>query len=165
MGLQLVLQNLPQRRKAGSSFAETLRPVAIEWTEIAAASSPIQEALILMDRTDLKSWEIQVRKGLIEFTTLQIVAEHEGHGYEIVQRMRQLPGFEVTESAVYPILSRFRSEGALEVRSTPSSSGPPKNIYRITALGRTRLRAMRAFLRRLMESLTPMTEPNPRNNP
>jgi PadR family transcriptional regulator, regulatory protein PadR len=111
-----------------------------------------------MDRTDFKSWEIQVRKGLIEYATLEIVAEREGHGYEIVQRMRKLEGFEVTESAVYPILSRFRSEGALEVRSVPSNSGPPKNIYRITALGRTRLRTMRSFLRLITGSLSTMTK-------
>lgn len=98
-----------------------------------------------------------MRKGLIEYATLEIIARREGHGYEIVQRMRELPGFEVTESAIYPLLSRFRSEGVLEVRSMPSSSGPNKNIYRITALGRTRLRTMRGFLRQIVEAVSTMT--------
>lgn len=110
-----------------------------------------------MNAPDLNSWEVQVRKGLIEFMTLHLVSIKETHGYEIVQRMRELPGFNVTESAIYPILSRFREDGVLTVHSLPSPTGPRKNIYQITALGRTRLLAMRDFLGKITTSLVNST--------
>jgi len=92
--------------------------------------------------------------------TLHLISIREGHGYEIVQRMRELSGFDVTESAIYPILSRFRQEKNLTVHSVASRSGPNRNIYKITPLGRTRLLKMRLFLQQITSTLTAAVESN-----
>lgn len=113
-----------------------------------------------MSPFDPKTWQIQVRKGLIEYMTMQLLSESEAHGYELVQRMRQLPKFEVTESAIYPILTRYRKENLLTSVSIPSESGPTRTVYRLTPLGRTRLLGMRNFLRDLISAISPnLTKP------
>ena len=89
--------------------------------------------------------------------TLHLINSNPDHGYEIIQRMRHLPGFDVTESAIYPILSRFLREGMLTVEPVASPAGPRKKIYHITALGRTRLRTMRAFLGEITTTLISLT--------
>lgn len=114
-----------------------------------------------MPAFDQRAWEIQVRKGLIEYMTLQLLSLADGHGYEIVQRMRILAGFDVTESAIYPILSKFREEGFLTVYPVPSSSGPNRNMYQITALGKTRLLAMSRFITQIAETLLKATSTRP----
>jgi len=102
-------------------------------------------------------WQIQVRKGLIEYSILFILSKKNLHGYGIVQEIRMLDGFEVTESAIYPILSRFHKVKMLALIKEPSEVGPPKSIYSITALGKTRLLIMRKFLKRINQSIYAMT--------
>ncbi|HDY65589.1 MAG TPA: PadR family transcriptional regulator, partial [Phycisphaerae bacterium] len=50
-----------------------------------------------------------------------------------------------TESAVYPILARLARDGLLKVRAAPSPTGPPRRYYRLTALGKARLREMENY--------------------
>jgi PadR family transcriptional regulator PadR len=101
----------------------------------------------------LAGWITQLRKGLLEFCVLSVLRRGEGHGYEIVQRLRVEPALAVTESTVYPILARLRAEGLLKVREEPSAAGPPRRCFSLTAAGRVRLAQMNAHWEQISESL------------
>ncbi len=85
------------------------------------------------------AWVTQIRKGTLELCILAIVAKEETYGYAIVEQMGGLPGLEVTESTVYPLLVRMASDRLLLVRTQKSPSGPPRRYYRLTPTGEDRL--------------------------
>ena len=93
----------------------------------------------------MRGWVTQIRKGLLDFCVLNAIHARETYGYELVQRLRAIEQLSVTESTVYPILNRLREDGYVKVRQSPSSNGPPRRYFSLTALGRHRLREMNAY--------------------
>lgn len=97
----------------------------------------------------LRDWVTQLRKGLLEFCVLKVLERGEAYGYEIVQRLKEAEALAITESTVYPILSRLRSEGFLRVRAAPSPDGPPRRYFSLTEPGRIRIREMNGYWKTL----------------
>jgi PadR family transcriptional regulator PadR len=93
----------------------------------------------------MSTWITQLRKGLMEFCILNLLQHGESYGYEILQSLQQIEELVVTDSTVYPILSRLRKDGYLRVQVKPSSSGPPRRYFSLTALGRQRIREMNTY--------------------
>ncbi len=101
----------------------------------------------------MKVWITQLRKGLLEFLTLNILNQGETYGYEIVQKLKQLEGMDITESTVYPILARLRKDGFAQARSQPSPGGPPRRYFKLTATGKSRLVHMNQYWDSLNKSI------------
>lgn len=98
-------------------------------------------------------WESQLRKGVVDLCVLAAVRRGETYGYRVVQQFEALPGLELTESTVYPALTRLAREGLLAVRTEPSPAGPPRRYYRLTVAGQTQLDRMAGQWRALTTSL------------
>ncbi len=92
-----------------------------------------------------EGWITQWRKGLLEYCLLLVLSRGESYGYEIVQALQEEDALAVSESTVYPILSRLRAERFLKVRDVPSDAGPPRRYFALTSLGRVRLSEMNAY--------------------
>ena len=90
----------------------------------------------------MQSWITQFRKGLAEFCVLAVLREEEAYGYQIVERLSAVPGLEMTESTVYPLLARLAEGGCLSVRTAPSPAGPPRRYYRLSTKGQKRFTEM-----------------------
>lgn len=90
----------------------------------------------------MKTWIAQVRKGLVEMCVLAALDDGEAYGYQILQRLSNVQGLSITESTIYPILSRLAADGMLSVRTAPSPGGPPRRYYRLTPQGGVRLNQM-----------------------
>lgn len=99
-------------------------------------------------------WETQLRKGLAELAILAAISHGETYGYRIVEQLRMLEGFELTESTVYPVLTRLARDGFLAVRAEQSPSGPTRRYYRLTATGESRLRQLAESWRTVSGSLS-----------
>jgi PadR family transcriptional regulator PadR len=108
----------------------------------------------------MKSWITQLRKGLLEYCILSVLRHQEGYGYEVVIRLKSIDELVVTESTVYPILSRLKRDGHLRVRSEPSPSGPPRRYFSLTSLGKQHLQSMDTYWDSLHISIS-----NLRTNP
>jgi PadR family transcriptional regulator len=93
----------------------------------------------------MRDWVTQLRKGLLELCLLNLLSAGESYGYEIVQKLKTVDALAVTESTVYPILSRLRKEGYLTVRSEPSPGGPPRRYFSLTRLGQGHRREMNRY--------------------
>lgn len=90
----------------------------------------------------MPSWITQFRKGLVELCVLAVLRDDEAYGYQIVEQLGAIPGLEVTESTVYPVLARLARDRCVTVRTAPSPSGPPRRYYRLSKTGHTRLENM-----------------------
>jgi PadR family transcriptional regulator PadR len=79
-----------------------------------------------------------IRKGLLEFLVLKIVAANQVYAADI---LRELSGteFSTQEGTLYPLLSKIRREGLVDYEWKESESGPPRKYYELTAKGRARL--------------------------
>src|SRR5262249_22616226 len=66
---------------------------------------------------------------------LELLAQRESYGYEVVQRLHAIGLSGVLEGTVYPALSRLEREGRLTTRLVASHSGPARKYYRPTTAG------------------------------
>jgi PadR family transcriptional regulator, regulatory protein PadR len=103
-------------------------------------------------------WETQLRKGLAELAVLAAIGRGETYGYRIVEQLQKLEGLELTESTVYPVLTRLARDGFLAVRAEESPSGPTRRYYRLTAEGQGRLRQLATSWRTVSQSLSTLME-------
>jgi PadR family transcriptional regulator PadR len=102
----------------------------------------------------MDSWITQLRKGLIELCILNLLARGESYGYELLQALQGIEELVVTDSTVYPILSRLRKDGCLKVQVKPSSSGPPRRYFSLTTLGKQRAREMNLYWNNLQMAIS-----------
>ena len=106
-------------------------------------------------------WETQLRKGLAELAILAVLAKEETYGYRIVERLQGLGGLTLSESTVYPILTRLAREELLAVRTQASPSGPTRRYYRLTQQGRRALRELTESWRQVSNSLAELLQEVP----
>jgi PadR family transcriptional regulator PadR len=106
----------------------------------------------------VQSWETQLRKGVVELAVLAAIGRGETYGYRIVEQLKKLDGLELTESTVYPVLTRLARDGFLAVRSDASPSGPTRRYYRLTPEGQRRLRRLTESWRTVSQSLSALIE-------
>src|SRR5271168_648826 len=80
-----------------------------------------------------------IRKGLLEFLVLKIVAADKVYVADI---LNQLSGteFATQEGTLYPLLSKMRREELVDYEWKESDAGPPRKYYELTAKGREQLR-------------------------
>jgi PadR family transcriptional regulator PadR len=101
----------------------------------------------------MADWVTQFRRGLVELGVLASLRDGEAYGYQIVERLGRVPGLEVTESTVYPLLARLARDRCVSTRTAPSPSGPPRRYYRLADAGRRRLDAMAGHWRAVRGSI------------
>ena len=85
-----------------------------------------------------------LRKGLLEFLVLGIVASDDVYVGDILERL-STTDFATREGTLYPLLSRMRRDGLLDHEWQESTAGPPRKYYRLTSAGRAELAAFRAY--------------------
>ena len=98
-------------------------------------------------------WETQLRKGLAELAILAVLAREEAYGYRIVEKLRALEGWTLSESTVYPILTRLAREGLLSIRTAASPNGPTRRYYQLTPDGKKHLSYLNQSWRSISGSL------------
>ena len=106
----------------------------------------------------MNRWEMQLRKGVVELAVLASIGEGESYGYRIVERLRGLPGLELTESTVYPVLARLARDGVLSIRTEDSPTGPTRRYYRLTPEGERRFRQMATSWQTVSSSVSGLIE-------
>ena len=82
-----------------------------------------------------QSHDPQLLKGVLTLLLLQLLAERESYGYEVVQRLHDDGLTGVLEGTVYPALARLEREARLTSRLVASASGPARKYYRLTPAG------------------------------
>lgn len=94
----------------------------------------------------------QLRKGLLEFAVLQIIAEHKVYAADMLNALATTP-FATGEGTLYPLLSKLKREGWLQYEWIESEQGPPRKYYGLTESGEKRLFDMQAYWSTLHKAL------------
>ena len=89
-----------------------------------------------------------IRKGLLEFLVLKIVAGDEVYAADILARLSGTE-FATQEGTLYPLLSKLRRAGLLDYQWVESEAGPPRKYYQLTATGRAWLGELTAYWKSL----------------
>ena len=90
----------------------------------------------------------QLRKGLLEFIVLKIIAEHKVYAADILVKLRKTE-FATQEGTLYPLLSKLRREGLLDYQWVESESGPPRKYYVLKEKGNQQLRVFSHYWKQL----------------
>ena len=82
----------------------------------------------------LDNAEAQMRKGVLEYAILLLIAKKKIYANEIISSLQNVH-LVVVEGTIYPLLSRLKNSGLLKYSWEESKSGPPRKYYSITSKG------------------------------
>lgn len=103
-------------------------------------------------------WEVQLRKGVLEFVILLSLAEREQYGFELITGIAKRASLDVPEGTLYPIMLRLAKDDLIASRLAEGEGGAPRKYYRLTAQGQAMLAAMRPSWDRLNASVQQMID-------
>ena len=83
---------------------------------------------------DLENTQVQMRKGILEYCILHIIARGEVYASNMIDELTSAKMI-VVEGTLYPLLTRLKNSGLLEYKWVESKSGPPRKYYKLTAEG------------------------------
>ena len=89
-----------------------------------------------------------IRKGLLEFLILKIIATREMYVADMLERLGTTE-FATQEGTLYPLLSKLRRDGLVDYVWQESDAGPPRKYYTLTSKGKTQLAELNEYLKSL----------------
>jgi PadR family transcriptional regulator, regulatory protein PadR len=94
-------------------------------------------------------------KGHLDLVLLASLREGPGHGYALIEGIRERSGgvFDLPEGSVYPALYRLEGAGLLTSRWT-TVSGRRRRTYRLTRKGQKRLERERGEWQQFSRTMT-----------
>lgn len=84
---------------------------------------------------EAKNTITQMRRGILEYCIVSLLAEHEIYTAELIDRLRAA-NLIVTDGTLYPLLNRLQKVALLQYRWVESEAGPPRKYYSLTDGGR-----------------------------
>lgn len=85
-----------------------------------------------------------IRKGLLEFVVLKVIAKRKAYAAEILKELESTE-FATQEGTLYPLLSGLRREGSVDYDWVESEAGPPRKYYKLTSKGAELLKTLHAY--------------------
>jgi PadR family transcriptional regulator PadR len=94
-----------------------------------------------------------IRKGLLEFLILRIVASDKVYVADMLKRLSTTE-FATQEGTLYPLLSKLRREGLVDYEWQESDAGPPRKYYLLTPRGKALLRELNDYWKSINETVS-----------
>ncbi len=82
----------------------------------------------------LENTQTQMRKGILEYCILQIIARGEVYASDLLRELTDAK-IMIVEGTLYPLLTRLRKAELVEYKWVESLSGPPRKYYTLTKEG------------------------------
>ena len=110
-----------------------------------------------MDAKILK-WESQVRKGVLDFIVLIFLDSEKHYGDELICKLKETAGLQVSEGTIYPLLNRLAKDALISSEWVEMQTGMPRKYYRLTPKGRKTLIGMKQAWKRFSLSVDDLLE-------
>ncbi len=94
----------------------------------------------------------QMRKGILEYCILTIIAEGDAYASDILNKLKAARLI-VVEGTIYPLLTRQKNAGLLSYRWEESTQGPPRKYYSLTETGKEFLNELDTSWYELVEAI------------
>ena len=101
---------------------------------------------------DAKNTITQMRRGILEFCIVSLLAEQEIYTAELIKRLKAA-NLIVTDGTLYPLLNRLQKAELLQYRWEESDSGPPRKYYALTEQGMSYLEQLDSAWMDITESV------------
>lgn len=98
-----------------------------------------------------------MRKGVLEFCILSVLASGDAYPSDIIRRLKDA-NLIVVEGTLYPLLARLKNAGLLSYRWQESQSGPPRKYFALTSDGQLFLDELRKSWDDLVSSVARTTQ-------
>ena len=108
----------------------------------------------------VENTKAQMRKGVLEYCILSILARGESYPPDIIEVLKEARLI-VVEGTLYPLLTRLKDAGYLSYRWEESRSGPPRKYYKLTPLGSRFLKELDDTWDELAQAVKKTTRHNP----
>lgn len=108
---------------------------------------------------NLENAQVQMRKGILEFCILHIIARGEVYASDMLDELTS-SNIMVVEGTLYPLLTRLKNSGLLDYKWVESTSGPPRKYYVLTETGRDFLVQLQQTWEELSASVNQITHKN-----
>ena len=99
-----------------------------------------------------------IRKGLLEFLVLKIIAADKVYAADILNALNGTE-FATQEGTLYPLLSKMRREELVDYEWKESEAGPPRKYYQLTAKGREQLKETSDYWQKINATLRNLGQP------
>lgn len=116
-----------------------------------------------MPETTAEQVQSQMRKGILEYCILLIIARGKVYASEILSELKTADLL-VVEGTLYPLLSRLKSAGYLEYTWAESVAGPPRKYYTLTPAGQENLSLLHRTWKTLATSIAHLAQPYEKNS-
>jgi len=103
---------------------------------------------------------LAIRKGLLEYLLLKIIAADKVYVADILARLAGTE-FATQEGTLYPLLSKIRREDLVDYEWQESGAGPPRKYYRLTAKGRAQLGELNDYWRGINRTVEQLERQEP----
>ena len=100
----------------------------------------------------VENTQVQMRKGILEFCILEIIARGEVYASDMLDELTAARML-VVEGTLYPLLTRLKNAGLLDYTWKESMSGPPRKYYTLTEAGQEFLHQLRLTWEEVQESV------------
>src|SRR5436190_20428000 len=94
-----------------------------------------------------------IRKGLLEFLILKIIASDKVYVADILKRLSTTE-FATQEGTLYPLLSKMRRESLVDYEWRESDAGPPRKYYKLTPKGRAQLAELNEYWKQINSTIS-----------
>ncbi len=108
---------------------------------------------------NIEKVKAQMRKGVLEYCILSIIADKEVYASDIIQKLKDAKLI-VVEGTMYPLLTRLKNDGLLSYRWEESKSGPPRKYFQITEKGMESLTVLDKSWLGLVEAVSKLSANN-----
>jgi PadR family transcriptional regulator PadR len=108
---------------------------------------------------DIENAKAQMRKGVLEFCILSVLARGEAYPSDIIAELKK-GKLIVVEGTLYPLLTRLKNDGLLAYRWEESSQGPPRKYYKLTETGQIFLNELKTTWDELASAVNQTTKSN-----
>lgn len=99
----------------------------------------------------VENTQVQMRKGILEFCILEIIARGEAYASDMLEELTSAKMI-VVEGTLYPLLTRLKNAALLDYSWVESQSGPPRKYYRLTQMGTEFLNELRQTWKEVVAS-------------
>jgi len=106
---------------------------------------------------NLENTQSQMRKGILEYCVLSIIARSEIYASDILSELKEAKLI-VVDGTLYPLLTRLKNGGLLQYKWVESVQGPPRKYYELTEAGKVFLIALQQTWKELNYSVKTATQ-------
>jgi PadR family transcriptional regulator, regulatory protein PadR len=82
----------------------------------------------------IENTQTQMRKGILEYCILSIIARGEIYASDIISELKKARLL-IVEGTLYPLLTRLKNNGLLTYSWVESNTGPPRKYYKLSDQG------------------------------